>query len=79
VHTDDLDGNPLDGDNASIEETLDSRERRGKKGPMASREEQKNLYKLGTQGWDAQGLQMSTAEREAAKVGGGKEVNGVRV
>ncbi|KAJ5316701.1 hypothetical protein N7508_001209 [Penicillium antarcticum] len=79
VHTDDLDGNPLDGDNASIEETLDSRDRRGKKGPMASREEQRNLYKLGTQGWDDQGLQMSTAEREAAKVGGGKEVNGVRV
>jgi hypothetical protein len=79
VHTTDLDGNPLDGDNASIEETLDSRERRGKKGPMHSREEQRNLYKLGTQGWDDQGLQMSTAEREAAKVGGGKEVNGVRI
>jgi hypothetical protein len=79
VHTTDLDGNPLDGDNASIEETLDSRERRGKKGPMHNREEQRNLYKLGTQGWDDQGLQMSTAEREAAKVGGGKEVNGVRI
>lgn len=69
----------MDGDNASLEETVDSRQRRGKTGPMANREEQKALYKKGYQGWDDQGLQMSTADREAAKVSGGKEVNGVRV
>lgn len=69
----------MDGDNASLEETLDSRLRRGKSGPMASREEQQALYKKGVQGWDDQGLQMSTAEREAAKVPEGKEVDGVRV
>jgi hypothetical protein len=79
THTEDLEGYELDGDNASIEETLDSRQRRGKSGPMASREEQKLLYKKGTQGWDDQGLQMSTADREAAKVPEGKEINGVRV
>ncbi|KAJ5209618.1 Histidine phosphatase superfamily clade-1 [Penicillium cf. viridicatum] len=79
THTDDLEGYPLDGDNASLEETIDSRQRRGKTGPMPSREEQKTLYKKGTQGWDDQGLQMSTADREAAKVTGGEEVNGVRV
>ncbi|KUM62506.1 hypothetical protein ACN42_g4579 [Penicillium freii] len=79
THTDDLEGYPLDGDNASLEETIDSRQRRGKTGPMPSREEQKTLYKKGTKGWDDQGLQMSTADREAAKATGGEEVNGVRV
>ncbi|CAG8349139.1 unnamed protein product [Penicillium salamii] len=79
THTNDLEGRALDGDNASLEETLDSRLRRGKSGPMASREEQQALYKKGVQGWDDQGLQMSTAEREAAKVPEGKEVDGVRV
>lgn len=75
----DLEGNALDGDNASLVETLESRHRRGKEGPMAPREEQRTLYKLGTQGWDDQGLQLSTAERESAKVPAGKEVDGVRV
>lgn len=79
AHTDDLEGYPLDGDNASLEETLESRQRRGKTGPMPSREEQKTLYKKGYQGWDDQGLQMSTADREAAKATGGEEVNGVRI
>lgn len=69
----------MDGDNASIVETIESRQRRGKEGPTPHREQQKTLYKLGTQGWDDQGLQMSTAERDAAKVPGGKEVDGVRV
>ncbi|KAJ5959671.1 Histidine phosphatase superfamily clade-1 [Penicillium vulpinum] len=78
-HTDDLEGYPLDGDNASLEETSDSRLRRGKTGPVPSREEQKMLYKKGIQGWGDQGLQMSIAEREAAKATGGEEVNGVRV
>ncbi|KAJ5596097.1 hypothetical protein N7450_002555 [Penicillium hetheringtonii] len=78
-HMDDLEGNALDGDNASISETIESRIRRGKEGPTPDREQQKSLYKLGTQGWDDQGLQMSTADREAAKVPEGKEVNGVRI
>ncbi|RDW81207.1 uncharacterized protein DSM5745_04764 [Aspergillus mulundensis] len=79
VDLDDLEGHKLDTDNASLVETVESRERRGKKGPMADREKQKELYKQGVQGWDDQGLQLSTAEREAAKVPAGKEVNGVRV
>lgn len=69
----------MDGDNASLVETIESRNRRGKDGPTLDRERQKTLYKLGTQGWDDQGLQLSTAEREAAKVPQGKEVEGVRV
>ena len=60
-------------------ETIESRHRRGKDGPTPQRERQKTLYKIGTQGWEDQGLQLSTAEREAAKVPGGKEVKGVRV
>ncbi|RAL16305.1 uncharacterized protein BO97DRAFT_440096 [Aspergillus homomorphus CBS 101889] len=78
VHTDDLEGYQIDGDNATLVETLESRQRRGKKGPMPDREQQKRLYKIGTQGWDNQGLQLSTAEREAAKVPEGKEIDGVR-
>lgn len=78
-HKDDLEGYPLDGDNATLTETLESRKRRGKAGPTPDREQQKTLYKIGTQGWDDQGLQLSTAERETAKVPEGKEVNGVRV
>lgn len=69
----------MEGDNASLVETVESRNRRGKDGPTIDRERQKMLYKLGTQGWDDQGLQLSTAEREAAKVPAGKEVEGVRV
>lgn len=74
-----MEGYELDGDNASLVETIESRKRRGKDGPTPDRERQKTLYKLGTQGWDDQGLQLSTAEREAAKVPQGKEVEGVRV
>lgn len=69
----------MDGENASLVETVESRNRRGKDGPTLNRERQKTLYKIGTQGWDDQGLQLSTAEREAAKVPEGKEVEGVRV
>ena len=79
THNDDLEGYALDGDNASLVETTESRVRRGKEGPTPGREQQKTLYKLGTQGWDDQGLQTSTAEREAAKVPEGKEVDGTRV
>lgn len=79
THQDDLEGYALDGDNATLVETLESRHRRGKDGPTPHRERQRTLYKLGTQGWDDQGLQLSTAERESAKVPGGKEVEGVRV
>ncbi|KAJ5595202.1 phosphoglycerate mutase family protein [Penicillium hispanicum] len=78
-HTDDLEGYALDGDNASLVETVESRQRRGKGGPTPDREQQRTLYKLGTQGWDDQGLQLSTAERESAKVPSGKEVEGIRV
>lgn len=78
-HKDDLEGYALDGDNATLVETLESRHRRGKDGPTPHRERQRTLYKLGTQGWDDQGLQLSTAERESTKVPGGKEVDGVRV
>lgn len=79
IDLEDLEGNKLDSDNASLIETPESRQRRGKKGPTADREKQKELYKKGVQGWDDQGLQLSTAEREAAKIPAGKEVDGVRV
>lgn len=78
-HKDDLEGYELDGDNATMIETVESRQRRGKDGQALSREEQKVLYKLGVQGWDQQGLALSTAEREGAKVPEGKEVEGKRI
>ncbi|KAJ5717875.1 hypothetical protein N7488_003521 [Penicillium malachiteum] len=79
THGDDLDGKALDGENFTLIETLESRERRGKEGPTPDREEQKTLYKKGTQGWDDQGLFQSQEERDAAKVPEGEEINGVRV
>ncbi|EAW11318.1 uncharacterized protein ACLA_090110 [Aspergillus clavatus NRRL 1] len=79
THLDDLEGYPLEGDNATIVETPESRARRGKDGPALDRERQRILYKIGVQGWDDQGLQLSIAEREAAKVPEGKEVDGVRI
>ncbi|KAL2818471.1 histidine phosphatase superfamily [Aspergillus cavernicola] len=79
IDMEDLAGHKLDGDNATLIETIESRQGRGKEGPMGDREKQKELYKKGVQGWSDQGLQLSTAEREAAKVPAGKEVNGVRV
>lgn len=75
----DLAGNPLDGDNASLVETVQSRERRGKTGPTLDRKQQVELYQKGTKSWDDMGLHLSTAEREAAKVPEGTEVNGTRV
>lgn len=41
---------------------------------MPGREEQKKLFLQGKQRWDEQGLQLSTAEREAAKAKSEKEV-----
>lgn len=79
MHKDDLEGYGIDGDNATMTETVESRHRRGKNGATPARDQQKSLYKLGTQGWDKQGLQLSTAEREAAKVPEGKEVDGTRI
>lgn len=55
-------------------ETSESRQRRGKEDPMPGREEQKKLFLQGKQRWDEQGLQLSTAEREAAKAKSEKEV-----
>lgn len=79
LHKDDLEGYEIEDDNASLKETIESRHRRGKNGLHPTREQQKMLYKLGTQGWDQQGLQLSTQEREAAKVPEGKEVGGTRI
>lgn len=79
AHKTDVEGHELEGEDATLVETISSRERRGKEGPAPDREAQKALYKKGIQGWDDQGLQLSTAERKAAKVPEGKEVDGVRV
>ncbi|KAH1691129.1 hypothetical protein KXV95_005950 [Aspergillus fumigatus] len=79
THKDDLEGHPLDGDNATMVETMESRHRRGKDGPMLDRERQRTLYKLGTQGWDDQGLQLSTAEREHATVPEGMATGGLTI
>lgn len=69
----------MGGENATLVETPESRRRRGKDGPVPSRGQQRLLYRLGMQGWDGQGLQLSTEEREGVKVPEGKEIEGVRV
>ncbi|KAJ5928985.1 phosphoglycerate mutase family protein [Penicillium verhagenii] len=75
-HRDDLEGRALDGGNATLVETIESRERRGKPGPTPDREEQKKLYQLGTQSWNDQ---LNGVERDSVKVPEGEEVDGVRV
>lgn len=67
------------GDDLTIIEIPESRQRRGKAAKAPSREEQKVLYRRGIDGWEKQGLQPSLKEREAGKVGGGEEVNGSRI
>ncbi|PLB52825.1 phosphoglycerate mutase family protein [Aspergillus steynii IBT 23096] len=64
VH-DDLGGIDLQGRNVSLVETEESRTRRGKPRSPPTREEQRTLYKLGFEGWAAQGLCMNVAELEA--------------
>jgi broad specificity phosphatase PhoE len=46
-----------DDDDARLTETMESRQRRGKTHPMCRREEQPELFMLGMQRWEAQGLQ----------------------
>ncbi|KAJ5548123.1 hypothetical protein N7513_005357 [Penicillium frequentans] len=75
-HNADLEGHAVDGDNATLVETAESRQRRGKVGPTPGRAQQKTLYQLGTQSWNQQ---LSTEEQDSAKVPEGEEVNGVRV
>lgn len=62
---DDLGGIDLQGRNASLVETEESRGRRGKPRNAPTREEQRTLYKQGFEGWAAQGLCMNVAELEA--------------
>ncbi|KAJ5899604.1 hypothetical protein N7495_004348 [Penicillium taxi] len=50
----DLQGRLLEGENATVVETLESRKRRGKEGRTLDREQQRILYKRGTQGWSDQ-------------------------
>ncbi|XHF97960.1 hypothetical protein AWENTII_001535 [Aspergillus wentii] len=59
---DDLAGTDFGGRNATLVETGESRARRGLKETPPSREEQKELYKLGRKGWEAQGLYLSPSE-----------------
>lgn len=66
-HKDDLEGYEADGGNATLVETAESRSRRGKTTPAPSRDNQKELYKLGIKAWDNKGLALSTAERQRGK------------
>lgn len=80
VDTEDIEGNKVEGgDDASIIETSESRTHRGKTPKAPSREEQRINYRKGLEGWDQQGLQPSSKEREGDKVPEGKEVNGSRI
>ncbi|KAL1966934.1 hypothetical protein VTN77DRAFT_3678 [Rasamsonia byssochlamydoides] len=79
IDTEDLEGNPVDGDNATLIETAESRQRRRKSPVPPSREQQRVFYKQGLEGWDSQGLLPSMKEKEEAKVPAGEEVNGSRI
>ncbi|GAM34383.1 hypothetical protein TCE0_015r01931 [Talaromyces pinophilus] len=80
IDTEDIEGNKVEGgDDFTIIETPESRERRGKPAQAPSRAEEKVLYRKGIDGWEAQGLQPSSKERETGKVSGGEEVNGSRI
>lgn len=46
----------VDGD-ARLTETMESRQKRGKTYPMYRREKQPELFELGMQRWESQGLQ----------------------
>lgn len=76
VDTEDLDGNHVDGDNATLVETPESRQRRGKTPEAPSRVQQRVFYKQGLEGWGSQGLQPTKEEREEAEL---HEVNGSRI
>ncbi|KAL1960115.1 hypothetical protein VTO42DRAFT_287 [Malbranchea cinnamomea] len=68
VDDDDLFGNEVGGDNASIVETSDSRKRRGVSGEAPSRELQKQFFVQAITGWENQMLQnMQNLEHEAAQ------------
>ncbi|OJD09453.1 hypothetical protein ACJ73_10301 [Blastomyces percursus] len=65
VDQDDLCGRPVDGDNASIVETRESRTRRGRPAEAPSRDLQKEFYVQAMTGWENQILEF--AKQEAAK------------
>ena len=90
IDKDGISDGALDGDNATIIETVESRKRRGRSAEAPSRQEQKEFYRQAVKGWDDLGLQISVADREAAKqnkengqadkkVPEGSEVGGSRV
>lgn len=54
IDKEDLYGLPLDGDNASLVELLDSRKRRGVPGEPGSREQQKQFFVQAMTGWEEQ-------------------------
>ncbi|KKZ66916.1 hypothetical protein EMCG_07412 [[Emmonsia] crescens] len=64
---DDLYGCPVDGDNASILETRESRTRRGRSAEVPSRDLQKQFFVQAMTGWENQILEF--AKQEAAKKG----------
>ncbi|KAF3898386.1 Phosphoglycerate mutase [Trichophyton interdigitale] len=62
--TDDLYGNKIDGDNASIRETADSKKRRGKTvAEPPSREMQKEFFLQAITGWETQTAEALAADR----------------
>jgi hypothetical protein len=65
VDDDDLYGRKIEGDNASILETVESRKRRDKYGEPPPRELQKQFFVQAMTGWENQVL--SIMENEAAK------------
>ncbi|EEQ83626.2 phosphoglycerate mutase [Blastomyces dermatitidis ER-3] len=67
VDQDDLYGRPVDGDNASIIETRESRTRRGRPAEAPSRDLQKQFFVQAMTGWENQILEF--AKQEAAKKG----------
>ncbi|EEP76259.1 conserved hypothetical protein [Uncinocarpus reesii 1704] len=68
IHDDDLYGHKIDGDNASIMETVDSRKRRGRAGEPAPRELQKQFFIQAMTGWENQIIQNAAKEYEKEEI-----------
>ncbi|KMP01098.1 hypothetical protein CIHG_01389 [Coccidioides immitis H538.4] len=68
IHDDDLYGHKIDGDNASIMETIDSRKRRGRAEAPAPRDLQKQFFVQAMRGWENQLIQNSVDEKEKEEI-----------
>ncbi|KAK2794036.1 hypothetical protein FQN51_000945 [Onygenales sp. PD_10] len=76
IDSDDLYSRPVEGDNATIVETVESRTRRGREGEPPSRDSQKEFFVQAMRGWEDQlvGAAKKEAEKEKLDLVDGEKV-----